>query len=148
MKIIELKTWPEYFDLLISGEKNFEVRKNDHDFKVGDKLILQEWDPKTEKYTGHSTERYVKWYGLPQKINSAWWVETSPGVLQCHAGIDSTRAVIDYPLAWEVWTKRIPGLNLSIDNDRDPGAPRLVKRLTYNKKDELTNVLQTWRVEW
>lgn len=41
--IHELKTWTEYFDKIISGEKKFEVRKNDRNFKVGDTLILKEW---------------------------------------------------------------------------------------------------------
>jgi len=59
MRKINLKTWPEYFRMILSGEKNFEVRNNDHDFKVGDVLILQEWDPATEAYTGYEVEREV-----------------------------------------------------------------------------------------
>lgn len=47
-----LKTWPEYFAALASGEKTFEIRRNDRPFKIGDKLLLQEWDPKHEQYTG------------------------------------------------------------------------------------------------
>lgn len=37
--IHELKTLPEYFELVRKGIKNFEVRKNDRDFKVGDMLF-------------------------------------------------------------------------------------------------------------
>lgn len=40
-----LKTWPSYYDALLSGAKTFEVRQNDRDFAVGDLLILQEYDP-------------------------------------------------------------------------------------------------------
>jgi hypothetical protein len=47
----ELKTWPQYFAAIEKGEKTFEIRKNDRDFKKGDLLELQEWDPITEKYT-------------------------------------------------------------------------------------------------
>ena len=36
MKIHELKTLPEYFDAVFMGKKNFEIRKNDRDYKVGD----------------------------------------------------------------------------------------------------------------
>lgn len=43
MKTHKLKTWPPFFDAIEKGEKNFELRKNDRDFKVGDKLELQEW---------------------------------------------------------------------------------------------------------
>lgn len=47
----KLKTWPEFFKKIATKEKNFEVRKKDRDFKVGDILILVEWDPVTEEYT-------------------------------------------------------------------------------------------------
>lgn len=47
-----LKTWPEYFEKIASGEKTFEVRKNDRDFKVGNWLLLREWDPIEGEYTG------------------------------------------------------------------------------------------------
>lgn len=49
--IHELKTWPEYFQAVWNNEKTFEVRKNDRDYKVGDKLVLREYDP-TSGYTG------------------------------------------------------------------------------------------------
>lgn len=48
-----LKTWPIYFRAIQSGEKTFEIRKADRPFAVGDSLILQEWDPETERYTGN-----------------------------------------------------------------------------------------------
>jgi hypothetical protein len=47
---IRLKTWPVYFHALWSSEKTFEVRKDDRDYKVGDRLILQEYDPRAECY--------------------------------------------------------------------------------------------------
>jgi len=40
-----LKIWPRYFDRVISGEKTFEVRKNDRDFQNGDTIRLREYDP-------------------------------------------------------------------------------------------------------
>lgn len=40
----ELKTWKEYFDPMWIGQKLFEARKNDRDFKVGDDLLLIETD--------------------------------------------------------------------------------------------------------
>jgi ASC-1-like (ASCH) protein len=46
-----LKTWPEHFQKVKSGEKTFEIRKNDRDFKVGDDIILFEFDPIAEQYT-------------------------------------------------------------------------------------------------
>ena len=41
----ELKCHPEYFYRICSGQKSFEIRKNDRDFQVGDTLILKEYDP-------------------------------------------------------------------------------------------------------
>jgi hypothetical protein len=41
----ELKTWPVYFERLLSGEKTFEIRKDDRGFQAGDELVLQEFDP-------------------------------------------------------------------------------------------------------
>ncbi len=43
MKIHELKITPHYFEKVVSGEKTFELRKNDRDFQVDDVLILKEW---------------------------------------------------------------------------------------------------------
>ena len=48
--IHELKTAPVYFNRSWSGEKLFEVRRNDRHFQKGDGIILMEWDG--EKYTG------------------------------------------------------------------------------------------------
>ncbi len=50
--IHSLKIKSEYFKKVISGEKTFEVRKNDRDFRRGDILALNEY--KNEKHTGRS----------------------------------------------------------------------------------------------
>lgn len=48
----DLKVWPEYYQALAHGLKPFEVRKNDRNFQVDDLLVLCEWDPADEAYTG------------------------------------------------------------------------------------------------
>jgi len=53
MKEHKLKTWIPYYRDIINDIKTFEIRKNDRDFKVGDILILEEWDDIKETYTGH-----------------------------------------------------------------------------------------------
>lgn len=44
MKTHELKTLTGYYQAVKNGTKTFEVRYNDRDFKVGDILILKEYD--------------------------------------------------------------------------------------------------------
>jgi len=55
----DLKIWPEYFIAILVGSKTFEIRNNDRNFRVRDILHLQEWDPKTEKYTGQAMKMKV-----------------------------------------------------------------------------------------
>lgn len=47
-----LKSWPRFFDAVLSGQKKHELRKNDRNFKVGDLLQLKEFDPETDTFTG------------------------------------------------------------------------------------------------
>jgi hypothetical protein len=59
-----LKTWPEYFGSVLDGSKRFEVRKDDRNFAPGDVLILEEYDPDREEYTGREVSRRIT-YKLP-----------------------------------------------------------------------------------
>lgn len=43
-RIHELKTYPEYFEQTLDGNKPFEVRINDRNYKAGDTVILKEWN--------------------------------------------------------------------------------------------------------
>nr|WP_315022932.1 DUF3850 domain-containing protein [uncultured Aminipila sp.] len=56
----ELKIYKKYFDVIVEGDKSFEIRKNDRDFHVGDIVILKEWD--NIVYSGreiHATIKYI-----------------------------------------------------------------------------------------
>lgn len=46
----KLKTWPEYFYAVRGGQKTFEVRRADRDFRVGDLLCLEQWCPTQNQY--------------------------------------------------------------------------------------------------
>lgn len=67
----QLKTWPVPFRAVLSGKKRYEIRKNDRDFKVGDILVLNEYRPRSKKYTGSNCVMVVTYmthggeWGLP-----------------------------------------------------------------------------------
>jgi len=49
----ELKSWPHLFEPLFRGEKTHDLRRSDdRDFAVGDTLLLREFDPALQAYTG------------------------------------------------------------------------------------------------
>lgn len=58
-KIHRLKTWPIYFEDIDCENKSFELRFNDRGFEVGDYLILLEYEPVNEEYTGCVAVRVV-----------------------------------------------------------------------------------------
>ena len=66
--VIKKKIWKEYFDIVASGKKNFELRLIDFNVKEGDVLVLEEWDSKIKKYTGRKIEKKVG-YVLKFKID-------------------------------------------------------------------------------
>ena len=61
MAVIKKKTWPELFELVKAGKKNFDMRAADFDIQEGDTLVLEEWDPKKQEYTGRTIEKEVKY---------------------------------------------------------------------------------------
>lgn len=56
---IEKKVWPEYFQKIFEGKKNFELRLADWECNEGDTLVLREWDPEARDYTGRQVEKSV-----------------------------------------------------------------------------------------
>ena len=50
--MIRKKIWPEFFEVFQNEKGKVEVRLADFDLKAGDTLVLEEFDPKTNKYTG------------------------------------------------------------------------------------------------
>ena len=71
MTLIEKKIWPRYFETILKGDKTFEVRLADFAVQEGDTLVLKEWDPKTEQYTGRQIEKVVSY--LLNTKNVTFW---------------------------------------------------------------------------
>ena len=59
LKIHQLKSWPDYFEPVLAGLKNFELRHNDRKFAVGDVLHLREFDDRKGTYTGRECRRRI-----------------------------------------------------------------------------------------
>lgn len=55
-----LKTWPEHFSDVVRGIKDFEVRKNDRNFQIGDHIVLCEYIPEDNNFTGKTCHKTVK----------------------------------------------------------------------------------------
>jgi hypothetical protein len=68
----ELKCWPDFYMRIVSGEKTFEIRKDDRGYRAGDRLWLREWNHGRKEYTGRScvvTVPYLlggQWPGLTE----------------------------------------------------------------------------------
>ncbi len=66
-RLIELKTWPQFYGEVEAGRKAFEIRLNDRGFAVGDVLWLKEYEPGVG-LTGRSCYRRVTyitdWYQM------------------------------------------------------------------------------------
>jgi len=75
MKVHNVKSWVEYFAMVVAGVKTFELRKNDRDYKVGDIVELEEFRPHVGTYTGRK-----------QKIEITYLIDGSDNV-----GMDGLR---------------------------------------------------------
>ncbi len=72
MQRIQKKTWPEEFSLISSGKKTFDLRLDDFEAKIGDHLLLEEWDPKAKEYTGRKIEKVIT--NIEKiKIDKTYW---------------------------------------------------------------------------
>ena len=85
-----LKIRPKYFDAVRSGEKTFELRRNDRDFRVGDYLALNEWDG--ESYTGRTELVKVTYMLNPNNFMTCQGDYAVMSIVTCGA-YDSKREV-------------------------------------------------------
>jgi hypothetical protein len=54
-RVHELKCWPEFHAAVMRGDKPWELRDNDRDFRVGDVLWLRGWEPGSGAYDGQES---------------------------------------------------------------------------------------------
>lgn len=73
-----LKTADPYYDEVQSGMKPFELRKNDRDYRVGDRLILYKYDQHLDIWTKPCVLLPITYvldtspFGLPGHVILAW----------------------------------------------------------------------------
>lgn len=85
-KIHHLKCWPEPFRHVLTGAKGHEVRRADRDFRLGDGVVLEEWNPLTREYTGRMWCGTIGWvtepatFGLPTDTCAFTLHDWPPGV--------------------------------------------------------------------
>ncbi len=75
IKVIKIKSLPEYYDAVENRVKNFEVRFNDRDYRVGDWLVLCEWDG--HEFTGYEIVRKITYVCKLDGIGLDGWVAMS-----------------------------------------------------------------------
>jgi len=93
-EVHELKILPEYFQQVVEGRKNFEIRKDDRGYEVGDTLHLREWEKPTKEnkegtYTGRSIKKkiiYIFEGGKPGYGLKEQWV-----ILGLEMGFESSK---------------------------------------------------------
>lgn len=79
MNTHELKTVQPFFDDVARGDKTCEVRKFDRDFKVGDTLILKEYNPESyyHAFSGDRIEvtiSYIQTHEQSEAIVPGWCI--------------------------------------------------------------------------
>ena len=47
-----LKSWPKPFADLSGGRRTYELRINDRNYRMGDRLVFHEWSPTGQGFTG------------------------------------------------------------------------------------------------
>lgn len=73
----KLKIWSEYFDAVNDNKLRGCARRNDRDYKVGDRAQLKEWDTRTGSYTGRECKRRIT-YVL---VGGKWGIDSAYVIL-------------------------------------------------------------------
>lgn len=61
MKTHKLKVNKEFFEKILTGDKNFEIRLGDSQYSAGDELTLLEKNPDDGSLTGRSVKKVISY---------------------------------------------------------------------------------------
>jgi ASC-1-like (ASCH) protein len=80
MALITKKIDKEWFDLILSGKKKFELRLADFDIQDGDTIRLEEWtNDEIRKPTGRVIEKKANYV---RKVDLKSWIDRQPELLE------------------------------------------------------------------
>ncbi len=81
MKTITKKIDTQWFEMILSGKKKFELRLADFDVQDGDRVRLEEWigEGKNRKPSGRFIEKKVTYN---QKIDLKKWIHNQPSLIE------------------------------------------------------------------
>lgn len=81
MRTVTKKIDHEWFEMILSGKKKFELRLADFDFEDGDTLRLEEWagEGRERRPTGRCIEKVATYVCKPDLKK---WIEQQPELLE------------------------------------------------------------------
>jgi len=68
----EKKVLPEYFQAIMDGKKNYELRLADWEANEGDELVLKEWDKQRGGYTDREIIKKITYVGKFKPSELFW----------------------------------------------------------------------------
>lgn len=68
VKVIRRKSWPEFFQPIKDGTKKFDIRLNESEIHEGDILVLREFRPDTQQYTGRTITKKITYISNTKEI--------------------------------------------------------------------------------
>ncbi len=96
MSVHQLKAWPEPFQAIIDGNKRHEIRKADRDYKTGDVLLLREYRPDDDTYTGRLAVVIVKYL----TVGGSWGLPDGMCVMSITSPSEDRISTLATNLAW------------------------------------------------
>lgn len=59
LKTHTVRCWSDVFPSIMSRDRQFDIRRNDREYAVGDLIEFQEWDDRRQMMTGRVARRYI-----------------------------------------------------------------------------------------
>ncbi|PIR97891.1 MAG: hypothetical protein COT89_02355 [Candidatus Colwellbacteria bacterium CG10_big_fil_rev_8_21_14_0_10_42_22] len=69
------KVWPQQFESLKSGKRKADLRLAEFEPHEGDTMILQEWNPETQEYTGRELKKKITHISKFRVDDIPFWAE-------------------------------------------------------------------------